>query len=401
MGVADTVGKAEPGEGRWQAQVREVATGLGFSRVGFAHVNPSDHAALYRNWVRRGLHGEMSYLARTDAMERRFDLRGTLPKVRSAVVVAHDYGSTAPEAEPTPPDTPRWARYARGRDYHRVMTPRLRRLHRGIQGSLGEEVAGRAYVDTGPLLERELAARAGLGWFGRNTMLIHPTTGSYFFLGVLLLDLELAAPDAPVRDHCGTCRACLDACPTRALLGRDEQGAPIMDARRCISYLTIELRGPIPREFRSAIGNRIFGCDICQEVCPFNGKFAREPVEVGYAETSVAVPLPLSLIQLADATQAEWDGFTRGRPIRRAGYDGLRRNAMVGLGNWGAPEALPALLRGLRDASPLVRSHAAWGLGRIPGERARDTLVKATRSESDPLVRSEIDAALDGMSDAP
>jgi epoxyqueuosine reductase len=294
-------------------------------------------------------------------------------------------------------------------------------VRRRFQEELGRPVAGWAYVDTGPILERELAQRAGLGWFGRNTMLIHPKRGSWFFLGVLLLAEELE-PDAPFEaDHCGSCRACLDACPTGALLGRDADGAPVMDARRCISYLTIEHRGPIPVELRPAIGNRIYGCDICQEVCPFNERFQREAEEPGYAARgpgkaplgsgdtppadagpaagdasgsadrdalveSVAAALvaadsdepPLgsarpahpgtdgpALVELMHMSEDTWDAFSRGSPIRRAGYEGFLRNVAVALGNWGSPEARPALEDALRSESELVREHAAWALERI------------------------------------
>ncbi len=193
------------------------------------------------------------------------------------------------------------ARYARGRDYHRVVKKKLKALGRRLEEIAARPVEWRAYVDTGPILERDLARRAGLGWFGKNTMLLNPRRGSYFFLGVLLTDLELE-PDAPFEaDHCGSCRACLDACPTGALLGRDESGAPVMDATRCISYLTIEHRGPIARELRPLMGNRVYGCDICQEVCPWNVRFAEVAAERDYAAR--------------EAWEAEWDRETQ-RDVR-------------------------------------------------------------------------------------
>jgi epoxyqueuosine reductase len=246
-------------------RIREKAREMGFDAVGIAPVAPSPRADAYERWVAEGMHGEMGYLAREDAVAKRRDPALLVPGAKSAVVVALGYHHA--DADPAAVDDPSRgvvARYARNLDYHEVMKERLLALQAWIGAEL-VPVRGRAYVDTGPVLERELAERAGLGWFGRNCMLIQPQRGSYYFLGEVLLDVELAY-DAPFeRDHCGTCSACLSACPTGALLGRDETGAPRMDARRCISYLTIELKGPIPRELRPLIGNRIYGCDICQE----------------------------------------------------------------------------------------------------------------------------------------
>jgi epoxyqueuosine reductase len=254
-------------------------------------------------------------------------------------------------------------------------------------------------------------------------MLIHPRRGSWFFLGVLLLDLDLPPDDAFEPDHCGTCRRCLDACPTGALKGRDESGAPVIDARLCISYLTIELKGPIPYELRPAIGNRVFGCDICQEVCPFNVRFAEPGAEPGYAargpgdlpfgvealpgedvsaETSerqrthpgTASPSLVELLETALDENA-WDSFSRGSAIRRAGRAGFARNVCVGLGNWGSPEAVPSLTSALSDPEPLVRSHAAWALGEVRSAEARAALSSRASVEPDERVRSEIGTALD------
>src|SRR5690606_16814557 len=226
------------------------------------------------------------------------------------------------------------------------MKKKLLELLTWIEGEVGRELpAARAYVDTGPVLERELARRAGFGWFGRNTMLIHPRSGSYFFIGTLLLELELE-PDTPFEaDRCGRCTACVTACPTGALLGRDATGAPVMDATRCISYLTIENRGPIPPELRPAIGNRIFGCDICQEVCPFNRKFSRPSSEPAFGPRGPDEPpagverspsdgwhpgtAAPSLIDLMSMDESGWEAFSRGSALRRAGRAGFRRNVAV------------------------------------------------------------------------
>jgi epoxyqueuosine reductase len=307
------------------------------------------------------------------------------------------------------------ARYARGRDYHKVIRKKLGALLRWLEEYAGTPLPlARACVDTSPVLERELAQRAGLGWFGRNTMLINPRRGSYFFLATLLVELEFDELDRPFeQDHCGTCNACVDACPTGALLGRDGTGAPVIDATRCISYLTIEHRGAIPRELRPLIGNRIFGCDICQEVCPFTRRFSTPSAEPAFAsrgpnepafgvqlDPGAARPHPgtmsPSLIALLETAldASAWDAFTRGSALRRAGRAGLGRNVCVGLGNWGSPEAVPVLKAALADPDPLVRGHAAWALGRISSPSAVSALEQQAGRESDAWVSEEISAAL-------
>jgi epoxyqueuosine reductase len=381
--------------------IRGEARRLGFEAVGIAEIRASDHAAFYRAWLEAGRHGEMGYLARADAVEARLDPAARWPELRSAVVVGHHYSGSGSNSNSNSNSTSNSdsgtgiiARYARGRDYHRVVKKKLLALLRFVEGEVGRELpVARAYVDTGPVLERELARRAGLGWFGRNTMLIDPRRGSYFFLGSLLLPFELDY-DAPFEaDRCGSCNACVEACPTGALLGRDENGAPIMDATRCISYLTIENRGAIPEALRPAIGNRIYGCDICQEVCPWNSPklvqatsepdyLARVPGPSGsqpgpesgtgthshpHTHRGPATEAP-SLVELMRMSYDEWDVWTRGSAIRRAGYAGFKRNVAVAIGNWLAsvgepPEEAVALLReALRDEELLVREHAAWAL---------------------------------------
>jgi epoxyqueuosine reductase len=366
-----------------EARLKQAARELGVHQVGLAAPTPTDHAVFYRWWVEQGYGGDMKYLTRPDAVERRSDLDRTLPGVRSVVVVADHYPAEDPGGSADDPSRGVIARYARGRDYHNVLTGKLRALARWLDEETGGAHQHRVYVDTGPILERDLARRAGLGWFGRNTMLIHPGRGSYFFLGVLLTTVELA-PDPPFEaDRCGSCRACLDACPTGSLLGRDESGVPVMDARRCISYLTIEHRGSIPDELRAAMGNRIFGCDICQEVCPWNApKFApalnERDYEAGWREApdrpGVPEGLPTteapSLVSLMRMSREEWDQWTRGSAIRRAGLEGLRRNVAVALGNWlgsvdeRPEEAVAALRDALDDEDAMVAEHAAWALNR-------------------------------------
>ena len=342
------------------------ARALGFDMAGVVTRGESGHMTHFREWLESGLHGTMAYLARPDAVSRRTDLDLTLPGFQSALVVAHSYADAEPATSPGDPSRAIIARYARGRDYHHVISDKLDALADRLEDLAGRPFRRRTYVDTGPLPERELAMRAGLGWFGKNTMLIHPRRGSYFFLGVLLTDLPLEPSDPFQEDHCGTCRRCLDACPTGALLGRDERGAPVMDARLCISYLTIELRGPIPEELRPAIGNRVFGCDICQEVCPWNEKFSAPSTESAYSHrTELDNPSLIDLAtRLLDMSGKAFLREFRDSPVSRARRSGLLRNVCVALGNWGAPEAVPVLERATGDHSELVREHAKWGLDR-------------------------------------
>jgi len=372
------------------------ARAQGFEVAGVVTESRSNTVSRYRRWVNDGLHGRMGYLARPDAVARRADLERTLPGFRSAVVVAHSYADDDPTGDGGDLSRAVVARYARGRDYHQVMRERLDALARQLAEAGGGAFRWRSYADTGPLLERELAQRAGLGWFGKNTMIIHPRRGSYFFLGVLLTDLALPKSRPFRNDHCGSCRRCIDACPTGALLGRDAQGAPVMDARLCISYLTIELRGAIPGELRPAIGNRVFGCDICQETCPWNAKFSVPTAEPAYAPRPGLHQVPL--LELARQLLAmSGKGFQRefaGSPVLRAGRKGLLRNVCVAIGNWGAEEAVPVLAIALADSSALVRAHAAWALGRIGSRRARRTLAARRLVEEDPEVMSEIEVAL-------
>jgi epoxyqueuosine reductase len=251
-------------------RARALALALGFDRAGVAGLDAlPPHAEALHDWLARGRHGEMAWLARDP--DARADPRRRFPWARSAIVVAlvYDRAGAEPGAERSGPATARIARYAGGRDYHDVLLPPLRALGDALEALAGRAVRSRAYVDTGPVLERALAAQAGLGWIGRNTCLIDPELGSYLFLGVLLTDLELPA-DMPEPDHCGSCRACLDACPTGAF-----PDPYVLDATRCLSYTTIELRGPIPEPLRAGQGAWAFGCDVCQEVCPWNTRARR------------------------------------------------------------------------------------------------------------------------------
>ena len=337
-------------------EVKRQAQHIGFDLVGIADPCPSDYAVHYHDWLAQGFHAEMHYMARPDAVEKRADPRVLMPEVRSVVVVGMNYYPGC--FPPVMTCQGRVSRYAWGADYHDVMMTKLHRLGDWIAAQTDRPAAHRAYVDFGPLMERELAQRAGLGWFGKNTNLIHPAWGSYTFLGELLLDAELE-PDMPfIGDRCGSCTACLDACPTGALV------APhVLDARRCISYLTIEHRSSIPKELRRQLGDWVFGCDICQEVCPWNKRFARS------AESSVLRPVrpTLDLLSLLSLDEDAFRTYYRNTPLWRPRRAGLLRNAAVVLGNHGARAAVPQLESARLDEEPLVAEHADWALEQIQG----------------------------------
>jgi len=346
-----------------ESALKAEAYALGFDLVGLARLGPAETAGAFDAWVDAGYAGEMHYLPKW--RDKRADSRLPFPGVTSAVVVAMSYGGREP---PGPV-----ARYARGDDYHDVMVERLNALHAWLRARVDSPVAGKAYVDTGPILERDLARRAGLGWFGKNTNLVNPQLGSFFFLGALVLALDLE-PDAPFEaDRCGSCTRCLDACPTDAFV------APrVLDATRCISYLTIEQKGAIPEELREGVGDRLYGCDVCQDVCPWNERFARAlPDESPYAPREAllsAVGSRLSARELARRllamTQDEFSAAFKGSPMKRAKLRGLKRNAAVVLGNVGTNEDVDVLTRALDDEEPLpslrsgqaAREHAAWAL---------------------------------------
>ena len=340
---------------RTEDRIKAAARDLGFALAGIARATEADGFERLREWLARGYAGEMAYMGRY-AEERRHPA-SVLPEVRSVVMVAMEYGDCGlriadcgleenPQSAIRNPQSGKIARYAAGPDYHDVVRDRLNRLLRWVQSEL-PGTRGRGVVDTAPLLERDFARRAGLGWIGKNTLLINKHRGSYFFLGALLLDMELTPDEPHVASHCGTCTACLDACPTNAFTGPGW-----LDARKCISYLTIELRSPVPEELLPAVGDWLFGCDICQEVCPWNRKDQSKPETVDAAE-------------LLSVTEGEFRQRYRGTALFRTKRRGLLRNAAIVLGNCGDASALPALRRALEDPEPMVRDAAAWAIARI------------------------------------
>ncbi len=334
-------------------RLKAQAYGLGFDLAGIATLGTPDTAAQFDAWLVAGNAGTMRYLQDGGAELRR-DTRLPHPGATHALVVAMNYGGREP-AGPV-------ARYARGDDYHEVLRERLRELHQWLEAETGMAINARPYVDSGPILERDLAQRAGLGWFGKNTCLINPKAGSFVFLASLFVDYPLT-PDAPFEaDRCGSCTRCLDACPTHALT------APrVLDANLCISYLTIELRGAIPEVLREPIGELVYGCDICQEVCPWNVSFATTLRESALRARDMfadgdARSLARELLMMEPADYA---ATFRGSAIKRAKLWMLKRNACVVLGNVGTTEDLPALEARLSDDNVFVREHAVWALARL------------------------------------
>jgi epoxyqueuosine reductase len=369
-----------------------LARELGFARAAIVPIEPPRRHALYRSWLAAGHAGEMAYLAAPDHIAQRGDLRALLGSARSLIAVALAYD----RRDPVPADAllrGKIARYARGEDYHLVMRDRLVALADRLASALGRPVASRPCVDSAPVLEREWAERAGIGFVAKNTMVIAPGLGSYVVLGELLIDAELAptAPSEPPRPRCGACRSCLDACPTQAFVD-----AYVLDARRCISYLTIEHRGAIPRALRPAIGTWIFGCDVCQEVCPFNAGSGGGPgaeADRWLRPRSLEHALP-DLIALAAMGANQLRQRVRRTALRRVSRDILLRNVAIALGNTGDPRAIPALIALAGHRAALVRGHAVWALGRLGAAAALDELAGlADPAHGDPFVADELTSA--------
>ena len=347
--------------------LRAAGRRLGFTQVGFAPGDPPAHATALLTWLDAGMHGEMEWMARPDSVRRRLDPAEALPGCATVVMVSMSYAPepVSPDGRQLRPGDSVVARYAHGRDYHLVFEERLARLAEALRELIpGAET--KAYVDYGPVMERDHAQRAGLGWIGKNTMLIHPELGSWLLLGVLLTTASLPPDDAFTADRCGTCTRCIEACPTNAITPRR------VDSRLCISYLTIELRGAIPVHLRSAIGNRVFGCDICQEVCPWNDA----PPTGDAAAFRLGAPVAARTMstwteELLDMSPPEFRRRYADSPLSRPGRDGLLRNLCVGLGNSGEEIAAQPLMKCLDEESPIVREHAAWGLGRLAEAREK------------------------------
>jgi len=371
---------SDPVSGSPEAFLKHAGRTIGFDSVRIARADEAWAAGeRLEAFVAEGRHGQMDWMETT--LERRKAPTSMWAGAKSAVVVALNYG---PGLDPMDMLAERSlgniSVYARGKDYHDLLKSRLKQLARAFVGETSAEV--KVFVDTAPLMEKPLAAKAGMGWQGKHTNLVSRELGSWFFLGVMLTDAALV-PDAAEADHCGSCRACLDVCPTQAF------PAPYqLDARRCISYLTIEHAGPIPREFRAAMGNRIYGCDDCLAVCPWN-KFAEAASEAAlHARAELKSP---GLDELAALDDATFRDVFSGSPIKRSGRNRFVRNVCVAIGNSGDAGLVPAVLALLDDAAPEVRGAATWALARLDPDRFQAEIAARRDRESDPGVVAEWD----------
>jgi epoxyqueuosine reductase len=365
-------------------KLKAEAKRLGFDFVGVTKPAPPAHYARYTNWLAQGHHAKMEYLATERAQHRRFDPRHILPLCESILVLGASYAHPGPHA-PAPIGHGKIASYAWGDDYHNVLPERMQALVTFLEQETGAPVPNRWYTDTGPILERELAQQAGLGWVGKNGCLIHPQAGSTFFIAEILLGISLDADQPFSTDHCGTCTRCLEACPTECILPDRT-----LDANRCISYLTIENKGEIPIKLRPKIEDWAFGCDICQQVCPWTIRFGANPTFDAFQSR---FPVPAALTEELALTPQAFNRKFKHHPVKRAKRRGYLRNVCVVLGNQRDTSAVGALIAALHDFEPLIRGHAAWALGQIGTPDALGALEIALQGETDPVVRREIQDA--------
>ncbi len=371
------------------AAIKDKARDLGFNLCGLTPAEPSPTLRAYLRWIERGMHGEMGYMARLDRVRRRQDLREILPSAKTLVLVGLDYFSRfADETILSDPARGRIAAYAWGLDYHKVLELRLEQFAAWLAEASGKTVPQQVYVDTGALLERSHAQQAGLGFIGKNSMLIHPRRGSSFFIGEIITSLEFDDYDEPHRaTMCGSCTRCLAACPTDAF-----PKPYVLDARRCISYHSIENKAWIERELRSGFGNWIFGCDICMDACPFQ-RFTKETDEVAFLPFEIDRVAP-KLVDILMSTEASHRAMFRRTPLQRIKREQIVRNACIAAGNWRSDRAIPHLIQLLYDDSALVRGHAAWALWRTMALDSSKLLTDLYRREDDAQVRGEVEALL-------
>lgn len=368
-------------------EIKKEAIRLGFNLVGITSPDPPAHIEVYEEWLAKEHHAGMKYMGTEHARQRRSDPRIILPDCQAIIALATNYlpKFTLQDQKETQHQI---ASYALGDDYHDVLPERLLRIVDFIEDRVGREVRHKIYTDTGPLLERELAQRAGLGWIGKNTCLIHPQSGSYFILGEILIDLPLPADMPFAHDRCGSCTRCIDACPTQCI-----QLNRTLDSRRCISYWTIEAKGTIPRELRPLQADWLFGCDICQQVCPYNKAFAKPSEDPPFQLRSALANATLEYFLRLEPQH--WRKDLKGSPLLRAKRRGLVRNAAVVAGNTQDSKYVPRLTAVLQhDTEPLVRAHAAWALGRIRSDEALNGLRTVRSNEKSSEVIDAIEVAL-------
>ena len=369
------------------------AESLGFFLCGVTPINPPEHFLDYQDWISKGLHGGMGYLARPDDIAKRGNPALLLPGARSLISLGIPYfpAHQAPSS-PNARTTGRVAAYAWGVDYHDILPPLLLQLVERFSQNLDYEFSFKVYTDSSPILERGYACRAGLGWIGKNSCLIHPERGSYFLLAEILTDMELPPSDHQMEDHCGTCQRCIQACPTGCILPDRT-----LDARRCISYLTIENKGEIPLDLQPSVGNWVFGCDICQMVCPWNQRFARPPTHSTLQQVSTLAWV--DLVKELSLSRQDFDTTYKNSPISRTRFVGWLRNCIVAAGNLKSEELYAPLSSLLHNnPEPLLRKYAAFAVWRFETPKTQSDLQNALEFETDPQVQLTIQSLLGSKS---
>ncbi len=364
--------------------IKNKAIEIGFDLVGVSPVDKFPENQFYKEWLNKGFSGEMGYMERNS--EKREDVRNILPGAKSIISCAINYNTDHPYSTELSDAIKGWiSRYAWGDDYHDTVKEKLQVLMEYISSASSEEVLNKIYVDTGPVLERMYGKYAGVGWVGKNTCLINQEIGSWIFVGEIITDIELEY-DIPVADRCGTCTKCIDACPTDAIIE-----PYVLDSRQCISYLTIELKNKIPSELRDGIQNNIYGCDICQDVCPWNKRASISESKHFRPREGLYNP---DLSSLSALSPDDFRELFKGSPIKRTKRRGLLRNIMVAMGNSGDKDFIPDIKKCLKDEEPLVRAHAVWALWKLEGEESRQVLFNHKSVEDDDMVNHEIDSIL-------
>jgi epoxyqueuosine reductase len=365
--------------------IKDKALEIGFDLVGVSPVDSFPENQFYKEWLARGFAGEMKYMERDP--EKRENVKNILHEARSVISCGMNYNTDYPYSIDQTDKNRGWiSRYAWGDDYHDVMNERLLLLEGHVREIAPKDIKSRLYVDTGPVLERVYGKYSGIGWYGKNTCLINQDIGSWIFLGEIITDIELDY-DSPVPDRCGTCTMCLDACPTNAL-----RNPYVLDSNLCISYLTIEFRGKIPFDLRERMDNNIYGCDICQDVCPWNRKAKVSESESFQPRNPLYNP---DLVYLSQLSIEEFRKVFKNSPVKRAKRKGFIRNVIIAMGNSGSEAFIPYIEEALKDDEPLIRAHAVWALWKVEGNESYDTLSKHLNVETDNSVREEIESILE------